>query len=176
LIRKVSDYLYVGDITCCNLGREQTFNRAGLKVVHACRNPCFERVKAADEFAVVDREGHDLYLDLIDSPRRKDINMDAFKVGVSYIEEHIELRTPNKLAESVLVHCAEGKSRSAALALVYLARNDMIMNGNYLLAHQDYCRIDKNYYPGTGLMDFLSYYWIELLTFNLDTIGEDRDD
>lgn len=152
--------LFVAGKEGCDLGREETFKRADMRVIHACRE-CFKRVKTDDEYAVLDEHG--LYLDLVDSRRSMDFNIDLFKVGIRFLEDHL-IADP-KAGYSVVVHCSKGNSRSAGIVLVFLARQRKLAGQNYEAAHRDMVRLDEGYYPGTGIMNFMSENWRELMTF-----------
>ena len=65
--------------------------------------------------------------------------------------------------KNILIHCNLGRSRSPALALLFLAkRNSILNNASYQEAKKDFMNIFPYYQPGIGIDSYLNLYWSKL--------------
>jgi len=137
-------------------------------VVHACKYPChynrigrsFKGMKYSPSLLktypsyVSYRNGSNLYLNIIDAENPKYFPMLLFTSTLAFIKEF-------RKEKKVLVHCNQGRSRSPALILLYLAKVEKIINNeSYLKAKGEF---RENYYmgfsPGRGIDIFLTKNW-----------------
>jgi len=76
-----------------------------------------------------------------------------FIKSLDFIKAHISRR-------KVLIHCNHGKSRSASIALLYLAKcANAINQTNYREAARDFLRLFPDYQPGRGIASYLDSQW-----------------
>lgn len=62
----------------------------------------------------------------------------------------------------ILVHCDQGKSRSATLGLLYLAkRARSISNASFEAARDDFCKLYPAYKPG-GIANYVADHWLSI--------------
>ena len=76
--------------------------------------------------------------------------------AMSFIDDYIS----NK---NILIHCNQGQSRSPSLALIYLARQNVISNVSYQSALKDFIKLYPIYNAGTGIALYLNHNWIDLI-------------
>lgn len=66
--------------------------------------------------------------------------------------------------EKILIHCNQGISRSPALTLVHLAKQDIISKDSYTLAHKEFYNLYPSYAPGVGITNYLRERWDYLMS------------
>jgi len=128
-MKEISPRLFIGnDCDCVNVGPDWA-------VVHACKTCHQKRVgyrgslPASHPNYLIYEEGFHLYLNLVDMEREflpkftHPIMQVAFRFLGSHHKKH-----------NVLVHCNQGYSRSPAIGLLWLARQNSIRN--YATWHQ----------------------------------------
>lgn len=157
-MEEVSDSLFVGDENDCHHGSE-------IAVVHACKHPCHQNAvgysgslpQSHPEYLVSSREP-DLYLNIVDMDRKlsHEYTEPIVSATLDFIEEKIE-------SNDVLVHCNKGRSRSPALAMLFLGkRTDEFSDSSYRDAKHAFKDIYPRYQPGRGVEAYLRDYWDEL--------------
>ena len=158
-MNEVYEGLFVGDGSDCRHGG------AEWAVVHACKHPCHQRAvgysgnlnQGHPEYLVAPR-GHELYLNLVDMDRKLKHRFTEPIVSetLDFVESHIE-------SKNVLIHCNQGRSRSPALAMLYLAkRKGEIVNTSYDDARVAFSELYPPFSPGRGVDAYLRDYWGDL--------------
>lgn len=158
-MEEVYEGLYVGaEGSCARVGGE-------FAVVHACKHPCHQRGVGYSgdldpdhpEYLVADRDT-DLYLNLVDMPRKLDhgYTEPIVSSALEFVDDHISDRP-------VLIHCNEGLSRSPSLAMLYLAKRvGAVSDRSYQDAKADFSELYPAYSPGRGIHLYLEDWWDEL--------------
>ena len=162
-MRLVYDRVYVGNQEDCV--DEQTI-LDDWAVVHACKFPCHARAvgytgkskisKKHPNYLSVEHNDH-LYLNLIDTLQPLFLPA-SFDIFLKFAEK--------KYAEggTLLIHCNQGMSRSASLALLFLTKSlEVLPPTKYEEAVEAYRKFDPLYAPNFGIHLFLSHNWKYLL-------------
>lgn len=66
-------------------------------------------------------------------------------------------------SKKVFIHCNQGKSRSPSVALLYLARNGIIVNDTFENAATDFKKKYPSYQPGLGILMYMKNNWNTIL-------------
>lgn len=153
-MRKLYDRLYTGRQADCFEGA------ARWAVVHACREPCFERaarrMRPADATSPILEEGQNLYLNLIDSPDAR-LSPDPFETFLAFAFRHWQDGT------GLLIHCNLGISRAPSLALLFLAKRlNALPASSYGEASAAFSKLMPGYSPGEAIRSFLREHWERL--------------
>lgn len=74
--------------------------------------------------------------------------------------------------ESVTIVCNKGVSRSASIALLYLAATRQINRENFKSAKEDFLKFYPPYNPGRGISAFLNHYW--RISFQINNMSHTR--
>ena len=151
---QVTERLAFGDDACC------THDLSGrVAVVHACKDPCHRaavsykgrKLPSTHPNYLVLRNGHHLFLNLIDPPVPL-FQRASFLAFFEFVDEQIPARP-------VLIHCNEGRSRAPSLALLYAAKR----LGRFVFGDFDSARVEFAqsfpYSPGNGIASWLSANW-----------------
>jgi len=102
------------------------------------------------------RRGARLMLNLIDAPVQVDIPRRIFDVALEFIDGG--LRSGHRL----LVHCIEGRSRSASVGLLYLASRTPVFDGcSHREAEERFNEIYAPLHAGVALRRFVCSHWQE---------------
>ena len=136
-------------------------NREDWAVIHACKSPCHQRILGYrgslppdHPYYLVYEEGNHLFLNMID-PDQPLFKPVLFMRSLEFIKSHIR-------SQKVLIHCNHGKSRSASIALLYLAKcAGVISQTNYIEAARDFLRLFPHYEPSRGIATYLESHWVE---------------
>lgn len=150
--------LFIGDENDCSYT-----NREDWAVIHACKSPCHQHILGYrgslpqdHPYYLIYEESNHLFLNMIDpdQPLFKDV---LFIKSLDFIKTHIPRR-------QVLIHCNHGKSRSASIALLYLAKcAGTISQSNYEDATRDFtAHIFPDYSPGIGIATYLESHWNDI--------------
>ena len=157
---KLHENLFVGDGNDCFYE-----DKPDWVVVHACKHPCHQRAvgysgnlnRLHPNYLILSKENH-LYLNMVDMsmPLSHEFTLPIISTTLDFIEKNIG-------SKKVLIHCNLGRSRSPALALLFLAkRKNVISNKGYQNAKEDFVKIFPSYQPGKGIESYLIDYWDEL--------------
>jgi len=131
----------------------------GFKTIHACKTPSHQQavgytgsLPSTHPHYLVFQEEDDLYLNMVDSEREFSARFTdpMFKASFEFID------TTDR---PVFIHCNQGKSRSASIALAYLAKNEKIANISYEHAHKDFIKLYPDYCPGNGVRLYMINNW-----------------
>lgn len=139
----VSENLYVADMEgCSRVGSEA--------IIHACKNPCYVCASDEGKFCNILESDDDLYLNMIDPsiPLFKD---NLFNVSIEFIRKNIEQR-------EVVIHCNQGKSRSASIAMLYLFGKESYRDAQDLIK-----QVYPYYQPSLGIDLYLEKNWKRFL-------------
>lgn len=157
-MREIRHGLFVGDDAACQEGTE------ARAVVHACKRPCYKDAIGGagtlphdhpDRYGVDD--DYDQYLHLVDREQPR-YHLDVFEVFFGFARRHWEDD------RDLLIHCNSGRSRSSALALLFLAGvTGDVPDGSFQQAGRAYADLDPAARPGTGLRRYLLDHWNELM-------------
>lgn len=137
-------------------------NREDWAVIHACKSPCHQRILGYrgslpqdHPYYLIYEVGNHLFLNMID-PDQPLFKAVLFIKSLDFIKAHIP-------RSKVLIHCNHGKSRSASIALLYLAKCvGVISQTNYSEAARDFLRLFPDYQPGRGIATYLESHWNEI--------------
>jgi protein-tyrosine phosphatase len=143
MITEVSKNLWISDIEGC----KRTDNSA---IIHAAKHPCFERIVGAvnnqhPHYLFLETE-NDLYLNMID-PEEPLFYKETFDVALKFIEKNIE-------KHKVILHCNEGFSRSASIAMLYLFKEI-----SYRDAQEKFVELYPYYNPSYGIDWYMKMNW-----------------
>ena len=136
----------------------------GWYVVHACKEPYHRRAVGYEgndpprdhPEGLVARRGNRLMLNLIDAVVPVEFPREIFDAALAFIHEGLSS------GHRVLVHCEEGLSRSASIALLYLhSHTDRIPAPTFKEAERLYGPIYPPFRPGRALRGFLEKHWGE---------------
>lgn len=164
IMKEIYPNLYIGNDRDC-LKRIVYSN---LATIHACKS-CHKMVleykmslpNNHPNYLTFER-GRNLYLNLVDMSKEflPQFTNPIFDEAFDFISEHINKRR-------VLIHCNKGESRSPSLGLVYLARNGVIKNDDFVIAALEFMDIYPNYRPGEGIRAYMKKNWDYLMRGNL---------
>lgn len=154
LYREVWDGVFVADENKCF--RDE---REDWAVVHACKFNChrdavgYTKISASHPHYLHYEKGSHLYLNIVDP------NIPLFKLETFHIFLDFAERMHND-GKTLLIHCNQGLSRSASLAMLFLAKHLKVLpNNTYEEASKAYNILDKFYYPSKGIKIFLDKNW-----------------
>ena len=130
-------------------------------VVHACKEPYHRQAlgysgrgapKEHPEYLIAKR-GNRLILNLVDVETPAFISKEIIDAALLFIDEQLSL------GKKVLVHCNQGASRSAGIALLYLAKHGHISNDSFASAEQTFRQIYPACSMAGGIRGFLQQNW-----------------
>ena len=157
---KILDNLFIGnEYDCFYDGREDWV------VIHACKSPCHQRAvgyggnlnKNHPNYLILEEEKH-LYLNMVDmnTMLSHEYTEPIVKATLNFIERNIK-------SKNVLIHCNLGRSRSPAVAMLFLAkRKNILPNDSYKEAKREFIKLFPNYVPGMGIDRYLENHWNDL--------------
>lgn len=132
------------------------------KVVHACKEP-YHRLalgytgrgapKESPEYLYAYR-GDELCLNLVDAEDVAYIGVDLIDCALKFISEG--LRDGSK----VLVHCNQGRSRSAGICMLYLAQRGIFKGLTFLQAEMKMQEMYPEYAPARGIREYVRLHWV----------------
>lgn len=153
-MREVFPRVFVGDELCCRAGS------VDCAVVHACKDPCHRRTvgyagnlpRNHPEY-LMREEDDDLWLNMIDPP------LPLFQAQ-TFLRFLAFASTRYDRGSAVLIHCNQGESRSASLALLFMARHlRALPPDSFDVARSAYGALDADYRSSAGIERFLSEQW-----------------
>ena len=157
---EVNKNLFVGAEQHCSFDSSDEW-----AIIHACKHPCHAnavgykgKLSPTHPNYLIFESGKHLVLNLVDMEREflPKFTNPIMETAMQFIDKYI---SNNK----ILVHCNQGQSRSPSLALLYLARQDVITNTSYSEATTEFIKIYPIYSPGTGIAAYLNRHWDYLL-------------
>lgn len=156
---KVSENLYVG-----NDEDARHFSFDDMSFVHACKTSHQQGVGYTGNLSkdhplyLVYERGRELFLNLIDAkfPLSPNFGDPIFKSAFDFIDKKIE-------DMEVLIHCNQGMSRSPSIALAYMAKKDLLPNGSYKEASEQFTKLYPEYNPGAGIAHYLENHWDNIM-------------
>lgn len=156
---EVYNNLFVGTTSVCRHDQDNEF-----AVIHACKTPCHQKklgytgsLSPSHPHYLIHEAGNHLYLNVVDMDRILPKFADPiFSKAIKFIDANI-------VGKNVIVHCNLGKSRSPAIALVYMARSGIISNESYQNAVSDFRKRYPGYNPGLGINNYLQNNWEKLI-------------
>lgn len=157
---KIHDNLFVGNEYDCFYD-----NREDWVVIHACKSPCHQKAvgyignlnKNHPNYLILEKEKH-LYLNMVDmnTMLSHEYTKPIVETSLNFIERNIN-------SNNVLIHCNLGRSRSPALAMLFLAkRKNILSNSSYMEAKGEFMKLFTDYVPGPGIEKYLETYWNDL--------------
>lgn len=149
-MNKVYEGVYVGDSDSCFIG-------TSMVVVHACKFPCYHQMvgkvpKDHPDYFYKEEDSH-LFLNMVDVPNPAFFQIDTVQRTIDFLHEHYLNH------RKILIHCNWGYSRSASLALLFLAKKLRVVPDNYLLAKEAFLGMYPDYNPTRGIDLFLNDNW-----------------
>jgi hypothetical protein len=135
-----------------------------LAVIHAAKDPCHRKrlgytgrsAPKGHPHEHLVREGRHLVLNMIDPPDPELFGTWMFHEARAFAAEQ------RASGRALVIHCNQGLSRSASLALVILATSGSLPCGSYAEARAAYEALDPLYNPGVGVRLFLERRWAEV--------------
>lgn len=130
-------------------------------VVHACKEPYHRQVlgysgrgapKSHPEYLVAVR-GNRLILNMVDVDNPEYIPKEIMDAAVLFIYQSM------KAGKQVLVHCNQGMSRSAGIALLFLAKQGLIAQTSFVEAEQQFRALYPPCDMAMGIRGFLMKNW-----------------
>lgn len=153
--------LYVGNDFDCNNNTDKD-----IAIIHACKT-CHQKIlnykkslpNTHEHYLIYEHNNNNLFLNLVDMEREfsREYTDPIMKQALDFIEQNITIK-------KVLIHCNQGMSRSPSIALLYLAKKNIISQDNYLSARDDFLEKYKDYNPGNGIEQYLKNNWQTLIT------------
>lgn len=126
-------------------------------IIHACKNPCFQRVagspKPSDPNYLHVEKGNSLFLNIIDPPVPL-FQPQTFKLAMDFARRH--------KGQPLTVHCNLGLSRSPVIALMAAIACGELPSMRWIEAAA-LLEEKRGAAIGLGLNMFMARYWEELL-------------
>ncbi len=155
-MKEVAKNLFVGSDADCLT--------TDYAVVHACKS-CHQQgvgytgsLKKSHPHYLIFEQDDNLYLNMVDMERELLAHYTHGMMSAAF--NFIDTRLPHK---PVLIHCNMGMSRSASVALLYLARKSQINATSYIAAATDFAELYPPFSLGTGVQLYLQNNWDELM-------------
>ena len=135
-------------------------NRSGWSVVQACKEPYHREALGYysidapanhPEYSIARRENR-LILNLVDV-NNIEITKDIIMQSLAFIDEALNNN------QQVLIHCNMGMSRSASIALLYLASQAEFIGLNFKQAQGKFKKIYPPYLGHGGISNFIAKNW-----------------
>lgn len=154
--------LYVGNEADCSLARFK-----GMAVIHACKFPCHRAavgyknsLPSAHPNYLILENGSNLFLNMVDMEQEllPKYTHPIVRTALSFIHKNIG-------SQNILIHCNQGQSRSASLALLYLACFGLIANSTFESACFDFKKLYPLFLPGLGIAKYMHRNWTDLMNF-----------
>lgn len=153
MIREIYPNLFCGDINAYPPAADMS----NWAVLHACKEPYHRAIlgytgrgapKDDPEYLFAER-GNRLALNIVDAPQSIFFDKGMIDKALSFIEQ--------KLGEGlkVLVHCNEGKSRSASICMLYLIKHGVIKGDSLEDCITLFLELYPSYNPGKGILEFM---------------------
>ncbi len=134
----------------------------GWAVVHACKEP-FHRMalqyvgrgcpKEHPDYLYSERMGNRLAMNIVDAPKAEFFAIEMIDKAVCFIDDSL------KKGLNVLIHCNEGKSRSASISLLYLIKKGIIAGDTFEDCEAEFMKLYPDYNPGEGMRGFCKLNW-----------------
>jgi hypothetical protein len=130
-------------------------------VVHACKEPYHRQAlgysgraapKTHPEYLIATR-GNRLILNMVDVDNPAYIPKEIMDAALLFIDQSL------KAGKQVLVHCNQGMSRSAGIALLFLAKQGLIAQSSFLEAEQQFTTLYPPCNMSLGIRGFLMQNW-----------------
>ena len=159
---EVADNLFIGDQ---NDYETNVKGKDGWVVVHACKEPYHREAlgykgrgapKDHPEYLHAMRDNR-LILNLVDADNPDFIHGEVIFTALDFISEGL------LSGKKVLIHCNQGRSRSAGIGLLFMAVYDLIPNQTLEDAEAAFISMYPLYQPGKGIREFLGNNWLSYL-------------
>ena len=137
--------------------------QTGWAIVHACKEPYHREAlgyktngapKDHPEYLIAKR-GNRLILNLVDVEKVDYIAHGIIDEALTFIDANLN----NSL--KVLVHCNQGMSRSAGIAMLFLASNGEFLNKNFDEALAEFKILYPSCNLSRGVFDYVKSNWIK---------------
>ena len=146
-------------------------------VVHACKTPCHQRaIGYAKSLApehpnyLARADAQDLWLNMIDPPVPF-FRLESFRQFFAFAAPRYDA------GQALRIHCNQGESRSASLALLLLSRHLRVLSQrSYAEALAGYAALDPVSRPGRGVAQFLEENWQSLACCCTRCLNADASD
>jgi hypothetical protein len=130
-------------------------------VVHACKEPYHRKaVGYTGRSAPTDSAEYlwayrceELCLNLVDAEDVKYIPEAVIEEGLRFIRARLAD------GKKVLVHCNQGRSRSAGMCMLYMAQEGKFKGKTFMEAEDEMRNIYPMYSPAKGMRDYLRSHW-----------------
>lgn len=146
----VHSNIYIGTVDDCNFRSELD---ESWRVIHACKDPCHKSVVGSVDSSHPNylwlETDTDLVLNLVDARTPNFFNVAMFITSLNFIDRHKN--------NNILVHCNKGESRSASIAMLYLAKRLKILPD--FNVHHAFKTLYHPYMPSDGIRAFIDSNW-----------------
>ena len=135
--------------------------QSGWAIVHACKqyhrqalgSRTWSAPKNHPEYLVARRENH-IMLSLLDLPVPLFIKQEMIEQALDFID------SMHASGLKVMVHCMQGRSRSASITLLYLATRLHVLPADSLeAAEEHFRRLYPRYLPSGGIRSHIRSHW-----------------
>ena len=155
---EVYNDLFVGNLQDCQ-------SASDFAIIHACKNPCHKsgvgyrgNLSSSHPNYLIKETSDNLYLNLVDMNRIvPEYTDEPIEKAINFIQSNL------KEGKKVLIHCNLGQSRSCSIAIIYLARYNIISNESYDLALNDFRKLYPIVDIGFGFKNYLIQNWNGLM-------------
>lgn len=156
-MKEVYKNLFIGSKYDC----DECIDNSDYVILHVCKT-CHREllgdINSDDINYLIYKDSRNIYLNIID------MSEELSKIYTDYIIKEIiifiNMHIKNKY---VLIHCELGVSRSASIALIYLAKEGIINNKSFNKALPEFESIYRNYSPSYEFQSYLSNNWDTLM-------------
>ena len=153
--------IFVGDLSDCTSSKDSS-------IIHACKDPCHKmgvgytgNLSPKHPNYLIKASTDNLYLNMVDMDRIDPRFTDPMIFeALNFIKSNLDKD------KKVLIHCNVGQSRSCAIGIVFLAKNNIISNNNFNSALADFRKLYHNVNLGIGFTNYLNQNWSNLLRNN----------
>lgn len=135
-------------------------------VIHACKHPCHQRalgykgsLRPGHPYYLIYEKGNHLYLNMVDWAKGvpdHEYYGPIYNKAMEFVDKHIKL-------SKVLIHCNLGASRAVSMAMLYMARIEILPRD-----YKEAKKIFRELYAGEmdisrGLDSYLEANWERLI-------------
>ncbi len=151
-MKEIYNNLFVGNDRDC-----EEFQGA---ILHACQSCFIKHLKEENRDNTFFEDENNLYLNLLDIASLSfEYATPMIKKSFQFIDEKL------KQNKRVLVHCNFGVSRSASIAMLYMARKGYIDNTSFKDATKDFHKLYTYYSPSMGMYNYFDLHWYDIMEF-----------
>lgn len=155
-MKQICDNIFIGNDCDC----AHQFNNPEISIIHACKT-CHQRAlmyrrplpQDHPNYLILRKDNH-LYLNMVDAPIEflPRFAHPMFAAAMEFIGNR-----------PVLIHCNQGRSRSASIAMLYMAIQNKIPQSSYADAAREFALMYPEFAPGDGIRKYMQNNWDYLI-------------